>query len=88
MKFKPVEVGLFSGLFFAILHAIWSFAVFAGVAKAFLNFALGLHFLKNPYVVMPFSFSNALMLVVCVFIVWFILGYLATICWNKMQKGK
>jgi len=86
MKFKPVEVGVFTGLFFAVLHAIWSLAVFTGVAEGFLNFVLGLHFLTNPYVVEPFSLGNALTLIIFVFVVWFVLGYVATLAWNRMQK--
>jgi len=88
MKFKPIEVGVYTGLFFAVLHAIWSLMVFAKVAKGFLDFAFGLHFLNNPFVIKPFALGNAIELAVFVFVVWFIIGYLSTIAWNMMQKGK
>lgn len=88
MKFNPQQVGIYTGLFLAILHALWAILVFAGLAGPLMNFVLGLHFLSNPYVVTPFSISNALMLVFFVFIVGFVLGYVGTIYWNKMQKGK
>lgn len=88
MKFKPVEVGIYTGLFFAVLHAIWALMVFGKVAKGFLDFAFGLHFLNNPFVIKPFVLGNAIELVVFVFVIWFVVGYLSTIAWNMMQKGK
>ena len=88
MKFNPLQVGIYTGLLLASLHAIWALLVLVGIAGPLMSFVLGLHFLNNPYTVKPFSFANALMLVVFVFVVWFVLGYVATVCWNKMQKGR
>jgi hypothetical protein len=88
MKFKPMQVGLYTGLFFAIAHAIWSVMVFAKVAKVWLDFILGLHFLSNPFIVMPFSAGSAIMLIAVVFVVGYIAGYFGTIAWNMMQKRK
>ena len=88
MKFDAKIVGLYTGLLFAIWHAIWALLVLFGWANPLLNFVFGLHFLTNPFVIKPFSLTNALMLIVLVFVVWFVLGYLATLVWNKMQKGK
>jgi hypothetical protein len=88
MKFKPMQVGLYTGLFFAVAHAIWSLMVLAKLAKPWLDFILGLHFVSNPFVVMPFSIGNALMLVAVVFVVGYIAGYFGTIAWNMMQKGR
>jgi hypothetical protein len=88
MKFDAKLVGLYTGLIFAVLHACWALLVMFGWAKGILDFVFGLHFLTNPYVVKPFSFTYALELIVFVFVVWFILGYLSTIAWNKMQKGR
>lgn len=83
-----MQVGLYTGLILALAHAIWSLMVFAGVAKNWLTFILGLHFLSNPFVVMPFSIGNAIMLIAIVFVVGYVFGYLGTIVWNMMQKGK
>ena len=88
MKFDPMVVGLYTGLLLAAWHAIWALLVLLGWAKSLLDFVLGLHFLTNPYVVKSFSWANALMLIVFVFVVWFVLGYIATLAWNRMQKGK
>lgn len=81
-------VALYTGILLAVWHAFWAFLVMMGWAKGLLDFVLGLHFLNNPYIIKPFSMPNAIMLVVFVFVVWFVVGYIATIAWNKMQKGK
>lgn len=81
-------VGLYTGLLLAAWHLIWVLFVMMGWAKGILDFVFGLHFLSNPYVIQPFTFCNALMLIVFVFVAWFVLGYAATLAWNKMQKGK
>lgn len=88
MKFNPFQVGIYCGVVFAVVHAIWALMVFLGWASPFMTFVLGLHFLSNPYMIAPFSLGNALMLVVFVFVIWFILGYVGTIYWNRMQKGR
>ena len=88
MKFNAFGVGLYTGLLFAVWHAIWSLLVLLGIAMPLMNFVFYLHFLNNPFSVKPFSLVTAIELVVLVFAVWFIIGYLGTICWNKMQKGK
>lgn len=88
MKFEPLQVGLYTGLLLAVVHAVWALMVFLGWAQPFMTFVLGLHFLSNPYIFKQFVLGNAVELVIFVFVFWFILGYLATICWNKMQKGR
>jgi len=88
MKFDPKTVGLYAGVLLAVWHALWALLVYLGWAKGLLDFVLNLHFIKNPYVIKPFSIGTAVTLVVFVFAVWFVLGYVATLAWNKMQKGK
>jgi len=88
MKFKPLMVAIYTGVLLAICHAIWSLLVYLGSAKAVLDFVFGLHMIVNPYRIKPFSFSVATNLVVFVFVVGFVVGYLATIIWNMMQKRK
>jgi hypothetical protein len=86
MKFKPMTVALYTGFFVSALHLLWSLMVALGVGQVYLDWILGLHFIKNPFVVMPFDLSTMLVLVVFTFVVGFILGWVGTICWNKMVK--
>jgi len=86
MKFNPVTVAIYTGLFVATLHLIWSLLVAFGVGQAYLDWILGLHFIENPFVVMPFSLGTMIVLLVFTFVVGCILGWVGTICWNKMIK--
>jgi len=86
MKFKPMTVAVYTGFFVASLHLLWSLMVAFGVGQAYLDWILGLHFIKNPLVVMPFDISTMLVLIAFTFTVGFILGWVGTICWNKMVK--
>ena len=86
MKFNPITVALYTGFLIAALHLLWSVIVALGLGQVYLDWILGLHFIKNPFVVMPFSFGTMIVLVSFTFIVGFILGWVGTICWNKMVK--
>ena len=83
-----MQVALYTATFFAAIHAIWSLAVYLKVAGPYLTFILGLHFVNNPFMVKPFSIVTAAELVILVFVVWYVIAYAMTVCWNKMQKGK
>ncbi len=86
MKFKPMTVALYTGLLISALHFIWSVMVVLGVGQAYLDWILGLHFVTHPFVVKPFSLGTMITLLVFTFVVGFILGWVGTICWNKMIK--
>jgi len=86
MKFHPMTVALYTGMFVSSLHLLWSVMVALGVGQIYLDWILGLHFIKNPYIVIPFNFGTMFTLLIVTFVVGFILGWVGTICWNKMVK--
>jgi hypothetical protein len=86
MKFKPMTVALYTGLLVSALHLFWSVIVALGLGQIYLDWILGLHFIQNPFVVMPFSLGTMIILLVFTFAVGFVLGWVSTICWNKMVK--
>lgn len=86
MKLKPMDAALYTGVFVASIHAVWSIVVALGLGQVYLDWILGLHFIRNPFVVMPFQFSTALVLIVVTFGVGYILGWVGSIFWNKMIK--
>lgn len=79
------KVGLVFGGLVAIAHVMWALLVFAGLAKPFLDWIYGLHFLNFQYVVAPFSFANALTLVIVTGIVGYLMGYVAGSLWNLVH---
>ncbi|MEK7111733.1 MAG: hypothetical protein AAB875_00235 [Patescibacteria group bacterium] len=86
-KMKESKAALIFGTFMALMHAFWSLLVFLGLAQPYLNFISGLHFLNNPYKVLPFNLSTALMLVAVTFVIGYLVGAVFAKIWNKLRKG-
>ncbi|HUX36064.1 MAG TPA: hypothetical protein VMV71_03465 [Candidatus Paceibacterota bacterium] len=81
-KLNGHKTGLAFGGFFAIAHTVWALMVYAGMAKPFMDWIFGLHFLNFQYGINAFSFGNALMLVVVTAIIGYIVGYVFAWVWN------
>lgn len=86
MKLKPMTVAVHTGLFVSAIHFIWSLMVAIGLGQTYLDWILGLHFIQNPFVVMPFSLGTMITLLVVTFVAGFVLGWIGTVCWNKTVK--
>ncbi len=80
------KVGLVLGGLLAIVHAIWVFMVFMGLAKPLLDWILGLHFLSLQYIVKPFNLLNGLMLVIITGIIGYVVGYICGWLWNFVHR--
>lgn len=81
-----MAVAMYTGFFVAGLHLVWSLIVFFGMGQLYLDWILGLHFINNPFMVVPFNFSVMIMLLVVTYVVGFVLGWVGAHCWNKMSK--
>jgi hypothetical protein len=79
-------VALIFGLFMAGFHLLWALLIMLGAAQAFLDWAFWLHMIKNPYMVMPFSFTTALWLLIVTFLVGYVGGWFFALIWNKVHK--
>ena len=79
-------VGLVFGIVGAIWHVFWSFLVWVGWAQVFIDFIFRLHFITPPYNISPFDFGTAALLVGVVFVLWFILGFIAALVWNVFHR--
>lgn len=86
MKLDPQKVGVATGLFLGLFHALWSLLVMLGLAQQLLNFIYYLHFLTNPFVVTGFSLMTALILVGFTAIVGYAMGYSFGVIWNKWGR--
>ncbi len=86
MKLKAHETGLALGTMVAALHAVWSLLVWAGLAKPFMDWILMLHFLTNPYRVLPFDLVSSLTLIVVTFVVGYLFGWVFANIWNRVAK--
>ncbi len=80
------KVGLVFGGMLAIGHAIWSIMVFMGIAKLFLDWILGLHFLNFQYSINSFAIFTALTLVIVTGVIGYIVGYVCGRLWNLAHR--
>ena len=83
-KLSANLVGLYTGIIISGCHAIWSVLVALNWAQGFLDWIFGLHFIEPPYIVSDFQFITAIILVFLTFFVGYVVGYLATLIWNRM----
>ena len=86
MNTNKYLVGLVFRIVGAIWHVFWSFLVWAGWAQPFIDFIFRLHFITPPYRIAVFDFGTAALLVTVVFVLWFILGFIAALVWNVFHK--
>ncbi len=80
------KVGLVFGGMMAIIHAVWALFVFIGVAKLYLDWIFGLHFLNFQYSINSFDFLNALMLIIVTGVIGYIMGYVCGWLWNLAHR--
>lgn len=81
------KVGLVIGGVMGIWHAVWATMVLLGIAKQFMDWILGLHFLRFEYAIEPFSVVNALLLVVVTGVIGYVIGYLGGVLWNAAHQA-
>lgn len=81
------KVGLVLGGVLAIWHAIWALMVLVGVAKPFLDWIFGLHFLNFTYSISPFSFIRALTLIIVTGVIGYLFGFVIGWLWNVVHRA-
>jgi len=81
------QLGLVVGFFAAIIHLIWVFLVWGGVAQQFLNWALGLHMIANRFTVATFGWGTAIYLLIIVFVFGYIFGAILGWIYNRVCQG-
>ena len=86
MKTNKYLVGLVFGIVGAVCHVFWSFLVWGGWAQTFIDFVFKIHFITPPYTVSTFDFGIAAMLILVVFAIWYVLGFVAALVWNMFHE--
>ncbi|MBI5449179.1 hypothetical protein HY948_02570 [Candidatus Gottesmanbacteria bacterium] len=86
MKRKCNEhaVGLTAGVLVGSMHLGWAVMVSAGYAQGLLDWMYNLHFLDNPFVVLEFQMSNAVILVAVTSVVGYAAGCGSAWVWNRL----
>ncbi|MFQ6009875.1 MAG: hypothetical protein ACE5J7_02020 [Candidatus Aenigmatarchaeota archaeon] len=78
------RAGLSLGAIFAIWHAGWVLFVAAGIGDAFIAWISGVHMLTNPYTVLAFDATAAVIGLIGAFICGYITGWIFAAIWNRV----
>lgn len=87
MRINRNNTGLTFGAFMALFHACWSLLILFGWAQGFIDWIFGLHMIEPPYTIAPFSWGNALLLIIVTGILGYIMGWVFAWIWNKLHRG-
>jgi len=88
MNINKNKTGLTFGLLMASIHLIWGLFVAIGIAQIIVDFIFRIHMLSIPVLVLPFSFTKVLILIIITFIVGYVFGWLMAFFWNRCFKEK
>lgn len=88
MKLNQNKTALSLGVFVGLIHAAWSAVVALGLAQVFLDRIYSLHFLNNPFNVLSFDLTTAVMLTVVTFILGCMMGWVFAYIWNMLISKK
>lgn len=88
IRLSPHKIGLLLGVFTGLWHLGWSLLVLSGVAKALLDFVLGLHFITLSYSLEPFRLVTAAELVALTAVIGYASGALIAWVWNTLGSPK
>ncbi len=76
------KVGLALGGLLGLVHLVWALMVLVNLAKPFMDWIFGLHFMNFQYSIAQFSFGNALLLVIVTAVIGYLMGYVFAWLWN------
>jgi hypothetical protein len=83
---NPLKAGVTFAALLGGFHLCWAFLVAFGWAQSLLNFVLWMHFIQPVFVIRPFSFAPAAMLIVFTCIVGFVFAFVFAGLWNKLHR--
>jgi hypothetical protein len=85
-----LRTGLATGIFFAIVHAIWAIAILIlpTLTQKMLDWIFIIHFLEPIYKITSVSFLQGLLLIIMTFVVGFVIGWVFAAVYNLVTKKK
>ena len=86
MRIGVMKVGSILGIVISGWHLCWSILVALGWAQPVIDFVLWIHFIKPIYVIEPFEFGRAVILLLVTAAVGFVVGSVFALTWNALHK--
>ncbi len=81
----PIKAAVTLAVLLMLFHACWAATVAIGWAQPLINFILRLHFIQPFYVILPFDFVTAFMLLAMAGAAGFIAGLVFATLWNRLH---
>jgi hypothetical protein len=81
-RLNPAKAALAVGIVIGLYHLAWVGLVASGLAKAFLDFVLRLHFIQLDYQLASFDVATGAMLVALTFAIGALFGLVFAFVWN------
>jgi hypothetical protein len=85
-KIEPNKAGLVLGALLGGWHLLWALLVALGVAQPLIDFLFWIHFIKPIYVIEPFAFRLAAILVLVTAAIGYVTGIALAMLWNRVQR--
>jgi hypothetical protein len=82
---NPFKVGVVLAVVTGGFHLCWSMLVALGWAQAFIDFVFWAHFIKPIYMIEPFEFARAIVLLLLTAAIGFVLGLVFGWVWNALH---
>ena len=79
------RTGIILGAVIAGWHLCWSLLVASGQAQPVIDFVFWIHFIKPIYLIEPFEFMRATILVCVTAIIGFLIGSVFALVWNTWR---
>ena len=79
------KAGLVVGSLAGGWHLLWSILVALHMAQPVIDFVFWMHFIKPTFVIEPFSFDRAIVLIVVTSVVGYVMGGCFGLLWNRLR---
>ena len=83
---NPNKVGLVFAILLGGWHLLWSILVATGVGQMLCNFVLWAHMIHLAVTIGPFDLTASITLIVVTAILGYVIGYIASVVWNRMHR--
>ena len=85
-RIEPNRAGFVFGALMGSWHLLWSVLVALGVAQPLIDFIFWIHFIKPVYVIEPFAFLRAAILVLVTAAIGYVTGFVFAVLWNRLHR--
>ncbi len=80
------RAGIVLGAIFGGSHLLWALLVAAGWAQPVMDFLFWIHMIKPVYIIEPFNFTLAILLIVVTAAIGYAMGWSFGALWNRLHR--